>query len=97
MGRPKARESAERLGLTATLTPADPDTTTLALEARRLVYGVRISAPGFRPQDDAFCLEPGKRRELELARVADGAEPPRVTIAAANLSGRLSLTPEDDR
>ena len=62
-GRPTERRSAAELGLRVS---ASDDA--LRLEADRLVYGVRISAPGFTPLDDAFSVEPGRGRTVALRR-----------------------------
>ena len=54
-GRPTERRAAAELGLRVSVSED-----TLRLQADRLVYGVRISAPGFSPLDDAFSVEPGR-------------------------------------
>ena len=56
-----------------------------AATSRRLAYGVRVHAPGFAPDDDAFSIEPGTTRERDPAparargghrrRRADRAQP----------------------
>ena len=62
-GRPTERRAAAELGLRASVSED-----TLRLQADRLVYGVRISAPGFSPVDDAFSVEPGAGRTVALRR-----------------------------
>ena len=64
----------------------------LSLEADRLVYGVRISAPGFTPLDDAFSVEPGRGRTVALRRDAAEARPQSVSVTALNLSDQVSAT-----
>ncbi len=89
-GRPVARESAGRLGLSARVQMEETGAV-VTVETRRLAYGVRLHVPGFRPEDDAFSVEPGHARRVRLR--ADGA--PGATAAgqltAVNLAGRHSL------
>jgi hypothetical protein len=63
----------------------------LSLRARRFVYGVRVRAPGFVPQDDGFSLEPGHERRLCLPRLTHDAEPDG-WVTALNLSGRVAFS-----
>ena len=62
----------------------------LRVGSRRLAYGVRIHAPGFAPDDDAFSVEPGGSRQVDLRpRTPDarfGGE-----LSAINLAGRLPI------
>ncbi len=86
-GRPTGRRSAAELGLRVS---ASEDA--LRLETDRLVYGLRISAPGFTPSDDAFCLEPGSGRTVALRRDDPNARADKASVTALNLSGQLSAT-----
>jgi beta-mannosidase len=88
-GRPTAREPAERLGVTASLRRGRDGGATVTVASRRFLYGARIDVPGFRPRDDAFSVEPGHERTIDLTPTAPGAEPARGTIAALNLAGRV--------
>ncbi len=73
-GRPLERESPAQLGLAVEATPLPDGDVRLALHSRRLAYGVRIDAPGFRPSDDGFFIEPGGEREVILrATDAEGS------------------------
>ena len=58
-GRPHGAERTTRRRL-------DGAEVRLALSTRRLAYGVRVHAPGFTPDDDAFSLEPGRERVVRL-------------------------------
>jgi beta-mannosidase len=84
-GRPRGSESAERLGLRAQLA-RDGDAVVLAVTTRRLAYGVRVHAPGLVPDDDAFSVEPGGRREIALRGAVDAAD---VRLSALNLDGHV--------
>jgi beta-mannosidase len=86
-GRPTDRRSAADLGLRLF---ASQDA--LRLETERLVYGLRISAPGFTPSDDAFCVEPGSGRTVALRRDDPEARADKASVTALNLSGQLSAT-----
>ena len=90
-GRPVGAESADALGLTAALVDGEGGSLALDLGARRFVHGVRIEAPGFVPDDDAFSIEPSHRRRIRL-RHDDLASPTgAIKITAANLDGALSV------
>jgi beta-mannosidase len=95
-GWPLRQETASQLGLSATSQSVDDDLATVTLTARRLVYGARIRVPGFVADDDAFSLEPGHSRAIELRR-ADGAAPPlgRGALTALNLRGQMTLEPDE--
>jgi hypothetical protein len=63
----------------------------VCVEARRFAYGVRIHCPGFRAADNAFSIEPGGLRRIELARTAADGEAGQATLTALNLHGRIGL------
>ena len=90
-GRPRTVESAERLGLSADVRPCGDGMLRLTVRSRRLAYGVRIHAHGFVPDDDAFSVEPGGSRLVDLrpgsADARFGGE-----LSAINLAGRLPIS-----
>jgi beta-mannosidase len=90
-GRPAGREPASRLGVRAELDDADARVAKLTISSRRLLYGVRITVPGFAPSDDAFSVEPGHARSVALTRRTEAAAPPAGTVTALNLSGRVAI------
>jgi beta-mannosidase len=90
-GRPLDRSPAAALGLTAGVDGADAPE--LVLESAALAYGVRVSAPGFLPADDAFCLEPGRPRRLALRATKPGTPFTGAAITAINAEGRLRVPP----
>jgi beta-mannosidase len=83
-GRPTERRPAADLGLRVDATEEG-----LRLTADRLVYGVRISAPGFIPLDDAFSVEPGTGRTVALRRDDPEATPQSAVITALNLEDQV--------
>jgi beta-mannosidase len=95
-GRPLRRESAEALGVTLSVEATGDDVGRAIVSSRRFAYGVRLSADGFMPEDDAFSLEPGHSREVRLRRVDDSAASPsgRLTacVNALNLRGRVTVS-----
>jgi beta-mannosidase len=90
-GRPLRRETPERLGVEVHAQPTGDNSASLTVASERFLYGVRPSVPGFRPEDDAFCVEPGRPRVLALRRIADGAEATQGSITALNLDGRVAI------
>jgi beta-mannosidase len=100
-GRPRERFDADALGLRASASRGEggragegsgaDDTRVLTISARRLVYGLRIAAEGWRPDDDALNLEPGATRTLRLRPAAAGQAPAPLTLSALNLAGTVTV------
>jgi beta-mannosidase len=90
-GRPSVREPASELGLVAALEQSDRQQAVIRVESQRFAYGVRIHCPGFRAADNAFSIEPGGRRRVELTRVTADGEASGATLSALNLAGRVAL------
>jgi beta-mannosidase len=95
-GRPTRTEPADRLGLSADARPCGDGVYRLTVRSRRLAYGVRIHAPGFAPDDDAFSIEPGGSRQIDLRPRAPHERDASDTrlggeLSALNLSGRLPI------
>jgi beta-mannosidase len=94
-GRPLLREPASRLGLAATLTAATDELVVLTVRTRRFAHGVRVHVPGFDPSDDAFSVEPGGERRIDLTRRAGEAPTDRGALTALNLIGRVVIADAD--
>jgi beta-mannosidase len=90
-GRPLLREPASRLGLAATLTPTSDEVVALSVSTRRFAYGVRVHVPGFDPSDDAFSVEPGGERRIDLRRAAGHGSAAAGVLTALNLTGRVTI------
>jgi beta-mannosidase len=93
VGPPREVESADRLGLTAELERGGAGAPVLRLESRRFVHGLRVAAPGLRPADDAFSLEPGTERRIALVadRSANLDSMPKIKLSALNLDRPITL------
>ncbi len=90
-GRPAAVESSERLGLELDVTAGPDGSVALSLKSRRFVYGLRIRAAGRSPEDDAFSLEPGQTRTVNLAATELEPAGGPITVTALNLQGRVTV------
>ena len=84
-GRPTEPRPASELGVRITAADTDGEGGVVRLASDRLLYGVRIHAPGFAADDDAFSLEPGVERRLRLRREDPAAGVHSVTVTALNL------------
>ena len=67
----------------------------LTVRTRRFAHGVRVHVPGFDPSDDAFSVEPGGERRIELTRAAGDAPADRGALTALNLIGRVAIADAD--
>jgi beta-mannosidase len=92
-GRPTEREPVERLGLAATAQSGEAGVR-LTIASRRLAYGVRVQAPGYVADDDAFSIEPGGERRLLLRPATTDAAFTGATITALNLASPVRVTPD---
>jgi beta-mannosidase len=88
-GRPTGTEPAPRIGLSAYATATEAGEIRLSLSARRLAYCVRVHAPGFTPDDDAFSLEPGRERVVRLRPSRPDAVFSGGELTAVNLQGQV--------
>ena len=91
VGRPSAAETPASLGLEATVVDTRADATTIEIRTQRLAHGVRLVAPGFRPEDDAFSVEPGHARSIELRPAIAGTPFRGATLTAVNLDGAIEI------
>jgi beta-mannosidase len=90
-GLPRERASAARIGLGATAEPAGDGTVAVSIRTGMLAYGVRVHAPGYVAEDDAFSLEPGGSRRLRLAPLTPTAEFTGATVSALNMHGTVRV------
>ncbi len=90
-GRPADREDAARVGLRAYAEPLSDGRVALRVSSLRLAAGVRVRAPGFEADDDAFCVEPGGERALLLAPREPNQTFAGGTLAAVNVRGSVPI------
>jgi beta-mannosidase len=93
-GRPTGQETADRLGVRATLRRDVENGATVTVCARRFLYGARVVVPGYRTLDDAVSVEPGHERQVRLV-ARPGGEPGRGALSALNLAGRVAITEDE--
>jgi beta-mannosidase len=90
-GRPLREQPPDELGLGGSLQALGDGRFALELSSRRLAYGVRVHAPGFRPSDDALTLEPGVTRSVTLTPEGADAVPAAGSLTALNMRGGVRL------
>lgn len=93
-GRPLLQRSAADLGLAGELCRDDRGVPCLRLVSRALAYGVRTHIPGYVADDDAFCLEPGRERALNLRPDEAATRSGSAVLTAINMTGRVHVTGE---
>jgi beta-mannosidase len=91
VGRPVERATPDDLGLRAAIAPGEAGVLELYIGAWRLVHGVRIDVPGFVPADDAFTIEPGHARRIDLAPIAADSSFRGGRLTAINLAAALEI------
>ncbi|WCB91426.1 hypothetical protein DSM104299_00097 [Baekduia alba] len=78
-----------------TLTATHDGDRAVTLATDRVAWGVRLSAPGFAPADDAFTLTPGVPRTIALRPLTPGARLAGATVTALNLIGESPVVAPD--
>ena len=91
VGRPGGRRTADHLGVTATASQRGDGSIEVRVLARSVLYGVRVSAPGMVPEDDAFSLEPGHLRTIVLRGTSGAGRAGLVEVRALNLGPSLQV------
>jgi hypothetical protein len=66
-------------------------TVEILLTSRRFAWGVRVSVPGFLPDDAYFGIEPGGQRRITLTPVRPEVAPAGSVVTAMNAEGRIVL------
>ena len=93
IGRPSAVEDAQQLGLAARVATVMDGVVNVDIGTRRFAHGVRIDAPGFVADDDAFSIEPGGTRRIELRPTVAGTPFRDGRLTALNLAGHIVIEP----
>jgi beta-mannosidase len=90
-GLPRERVPAARLELRGAVEQSAQGAVSIGLETTLLAYGVRVLAPGFEADADAFSLEPGAARRVRLTPLAQDAEFSGATLSALNMQGTVRV------
>ena len=90
-GLPATRQPPARLGLEAEARADAGDGATVRVRTHAVAYGVRVKAPGFRPDDDSFSLEPGGEQLVRLTPASPHAKFVGAMLTALNLEGAVSV------
>jgi beta-mannosidase len=91
VGRPVAQQPEARLGLRGRVWRGAAGAA-VRVSSDAFAHGVRLRVPGYAPRDDAFGVEPGHERVIELVAQGESAWPPAgATLTALNLSGRVRI------
>jgi beta-mannosidase len=90
-GRPRDRQAAAVLGLSATAAVNSSGEVEVTVEGARLLYGVRLAAAGYLPSDDAFSIEPGRAATVLLRATGTAGPPDQIELSALNLAGTVKV------
>ncbi|MEO8052974.1 MAG: glycoside hydrolase family 2 protein, partial [Acidobacteriota bacterium] len=88
-GRTTQRIPISDLGMAAECRVLSDGTIETLLSSRRFAWGVRVSAPGFMPDDAYFGIEPGRKRRILLIPLQSGEAPANLSVTAFNAEGRI--------
>jgi beta-mannosidase len=89
--RTTERLPISELGLAAESKLLADGTVEILLTSRRFAWGVRVSVPGFLPDDAYFGIEPGGQRRITLTPVRPEVAPAGSVVTAMNAEGRIVL------
>ena len=90
-GRPRDRVDAAVLGLNAAASRGSSGDIEVTVGGDRLLYGVRLMAPGHVPSDDGFNVEPGRSATVLLHPTGAVAAPAEIELRALNLAGTFTV------
>ncbi len=90
-GRPRERWEPSVLRLRASATGDSSGRVEVTVGAERLLYGVRVSAEGHVPSDDAFNVEPARSATVVLSPSRGAAPPAAIELSALNLVGPVEV------
>jgi beta-mannosidase len=88
-GRDTQRPPISELGIAAVAQPLGDGTVAILVRSKRFAWGVHVSAPGFRPDDAYFGMEPGGERHVLLTPVKAERIDPRPIVTAINGEGHV--------
>jgi beta-mannosidase len=90
-GRPTEKISIADVGIAAQSKILPNDAVEILLHSRRFVWGARVTALGFQPDEAWFGIEPGVPRRVVLSPLPGQMPPENAMVTALNLNGRLLI------
>ncbi|HLI59601.1 MAG TPA: hypothetical protein VKV21_08020 [Solirubrobacteraceae bacterium] len=91
-GPPTERLPPASLGLSGEARREPSGDVVVSLASRSLLHGTRVALTGAEADDDVFCLEPGRARELTLFCPPQARATGPVTVTALNLATPITLS-----
>ncbi len=93
VGPPMQPLSAGELGIVIDVRTTRDGASSVVVGSRRALWGVRLALEGFTGSDDAFAVEPGRERTIELRPTGSPGEPVAGALTALNLAGQAHIGP----
>jgi hypothetical protein len=79
------------VGFHASASPGPSGGLEVTVGARGLLYGVRVSAAGHEPSEDAFNVEPGGSATVVLSPSGTATRPATIEVSALNVLGPVEV------
>lgn len=93
-GRTTQRTLISEMGMAGQAKALADGTIEVLLSSRRFAWGVRVSAPGFLPDDAYFGMEPAVQRRIVLTPAQPGEAPASLAVTAISAEGRFPVAVE---
>ena len=93
-GRTTQRTPVSELGMAGRASVLEDGRIEMVLSSRRFAWGVRVSTPGFLPDDAYFGIEPGVKHRVVLTPMQPVGRPSSLSVTAVNAEGRLPVAVE---
>jgi beta-mannosidase len=90
-GRPTRTVPITEMGIAAEARLLSDGVIDVLLRSQRFAWGTRLTAPGFKPSDAYFGIEPGGQRRLRLMPLRGGERPFEAILTAVNADGHLPI------
>jgi beta-mannosidase len=91
LGRPEGMRGRSDLGIAASAVRGPSGELSVTLQAKQLLYGARVSAPGYVPSDDAFNTEPGRPTTVRLDPATSDGHRAEICVSALNLANAVMV------
>jgi beta-mannosidase len=90
-GHPTKKTSIQDVGIAAESKILPNGAFEILLHSRRFVWGARVTAPGFRPDEAWFAIEPGVSRRVVLTPLPEELPRENAVLTALTLNERLLI------